>query len=43
MIAHVAGVPLEEVLRLALASGAGAGLLLARAWLLLRLQRRREP
>jgi hypothetical protein len=32
MIAHVAGVPVEELLPLVLASGAGTGLLLARAW-----------
>jgi hypothetical protein len=32
MIAHVAGVPVEELLLLAFASGAGAGLLRARAW-----------
>jgi hypothetical protein len=32
MIAHVAGVSVEELLLLVLASGAGAGLLLARAW-----------
>ena len=32
MIAHVAGVPVEELLLPALASGAGAGLVLARAW-----------
>ena len=31
MIAHVGGVPLEESL-LQLVSGAGAGLMLARAW-----------
>ncbi len=30
MIAHVSGVPVEELLLLVLASGAGAGLLLAR-------------
>ena len=41
MIAHVAGVPVEELL--VSSSGAGAGLLLARAWLLVRLRRRREP
>lgn len=38
---HVGGVPLEELLPSV--SGAGAGLLLARAWLVLHLQRRREP
>jgi hypothetical protein len=43
MIAHVAGVPVEELLLLMPASGAAAGLLLARAWLTLRPRRRREP
>jgi len=33
--------PLEEILPSV--TGAGASLLLARAWLLLRLRRRREP
>jgi hypothetical protein len=33
MIAHVGGVPVEELLLLVSASGAGTGLLLARAWL----------
>ena len=37
MIAHVAGVPLEELLPAA--PGAGAFLLLARAWLRMRLRR----
>jgi hypothetical protein len=32
MIANVAGVPVEELPPLVLASGAGAALLLARAW-----------
>jgi hypothetical protein len=32
MIAHVAGVPLEELLPLALASGGGTALLVARTW-----------
>jgi hypothetical protein len=41
VIAHVGGVPLEELLPMA--AGAGAGLLLARAWLMMRLRRRREP
>jgi hypothetical protein len=41
VIAHVGGVPVEEMLP-ALA-GAGTGLLVARAWLMLRLRRRREP
>jgi hypothetical protein len=42
MIAHVAGVPGEELLLL-WGSGAGAGLLPALAWLRLRPRRRREP
>ena len=37
MIAHVSGVPLEEILPLV--SGAGVGLLLARAWLILHQRR----
>jgi hypothetical protein len=41
VIAHVGGVPLEEMLPSA--TGAGAALLAARAWLMLRLRRRREP
>jgi hypothetical protein len=41
VIAHVGGVPVEEMLP-ALA-GAGTGLLVARAWLMLRLRRRGEP
>lgn len=41
MIAHVGGVPLEEMLPSI--TGAGAGLLLARAWLSLHLRRRPEP
>ena len=40
MIAHVGGVPLEEILPSV--TGAGAGLLVARAWIIVRLQRRRE-
>lgn len=39
-MAHVGGVPLEEIL--SSLSGVGAGLLLARAWLSLHLRRRRE-
>ena len=35
MIAHVGGVPVEEIL-LPLVSGVGAGLLLARAWVVSR-------
>ena len=41
MIAHIGGVPLEEILPSA--TGVGAGLLMARAWMTLRLRRRREP
>jgi hypothetical protein len=40
MIAHVAGVPMEEAL-LSLV-GAGGGLLAARAWIMVRLRRIRE-
>ena len=38
--AHVGGVPLEELLPSV--TGAGASLLLARAWLMLHLRRQRE-
>jgi hypothetical protein len=38
VIAHVGGLPLEEMLPLI--SGAGASLVLARAWLMQRLRRR---
>jgi hypothetical protein len=41
LIAHVGGVPVEEALPSL--TGVGVGLLLARAWLMLRLRRRREP
>jgi hypothetical protein len=37
VIAHVAGMPLEELLPAA--SGAGTGLLVARGWILLRVRR----
>jgi hypothetical protein len=40
MIAHVGGVPVEEGL-LPLASSAGAGLVVARGWVLSMLRRRR--
>ena len=40
MIAHVGGMPLEEVLPSI--AGAGGGLLLARAWLAVHLRRRRD-
>ena len=39
--AHVGGVPLEETLPSI--TGAGAMLLVARAWLALHLRRQREP
>jgi hypothetical protein len=42
MIAHVAGVPLEESL-LPLMSGVGAGLLLVRAWVASRVRRPGRP
>ena len=41
MIAHVGGVPLEEILPSL--TGGGGALLLARAWLMLRLRLRRSP
>jgi hypothetical protein len=41
VIAHVGGVPLEEILPSL--TGAGAGLVVARVWIMLRLRRRREP
>jgi hypothetical protein len=41
VIAHVGGVPVEEMLPTA--AGAGSALLLARAWVALRLWRRRGP
>ena len=40
MIAHLAGLPLEELLPAA--GGAGAGLLLTRVWIIARMGRRRE-
>jgi hypothetical protein len=39
--AHIAGVPVEEVL--SSASGAGGALLVARIWIIVRFRRRREP
>jgi hypothetical protein len=41
VIAHVGGVPVEEIVPTL--AGTGTGLLVARAWLLLRLRRRRAP
>ena len=40
--AHIGGVPVEELLLPSL-TVAGAALMVARAWLMLRLRRRREP
>jgi hypothetical protein len=40
VIAHVGGLPLEELVPSA--AGAGAGLLVARIWIAVRLRRRRE-
>ena len=41
MIAHIGALPLEELVP-ALA-GTGTGLLAVRAWIILRVRRRREP
>jgi hypothetical protein len=41
VIAHIGGAPLEELL-LSLA-GAGGGLLTARAWIMVRVNRPRDP
>jgi hypothetical protein len=41
IIAHVGGVPVEELLPTV--AGSGTALLIARAWMTLRLRRRREP
>ena len=41
MIAHVGGMPLEELLPSV--AGSGAGLLLVRGWIMVRLRRGREP
>jgi hypothetical protein len=41
VIAHVGGMPLEELVLSA--AGAGGGLLMARAWIMVRLRRLREP
>jgi hypothetical protein len=40
MIAHVGGVPVEEMLPAV--TSAGSGLLLARAWIMVRLRRHRD-
>jgi len=41
VIAHVGGLPFEELL--ASAGGAGSGLTVAGAWIMLRLRRHRNP
>jgi hypothetical protein len=41
VIAHVGGLPLEELLLST--AGAGGGLVIARAWIIVRLRRLREP
>jgi len=41
--AHVAGVPVEEILLPTLGTGAAASLLVARGWILVHVRRRREP
>jgi hypothetical protein len=41
VIAHVGGVPVEELVPTL--AGTGTGLLVVRGWLALRLRRRREP
>jgi hypothetical protein len=39
VVAHIAGMPVEEILTAA--PGAGAGLMLAGGWIMVRLRRRR--
>lgn len=41
MIAHISGMPAEGILPAL--TGAGAGLVVARDWIIVRLRRRREP
>ena len=41
LFGHVGGIPVEEML--SAAPAAGAGLLMARAWIMLRLRRMRSP
>ena len=41
MIAHIGGVPVEELIPSL--AGAGTGLLVARSWMMLRVRRRRKP
>jgi hypothetical protein len=40
IVAHIAGVPVEELLPIA--GAAGSSLLVARAWIALRLRRQRD-
>jgi hypothetical protein len=40
VIAHISGVPAEELV--AALTGAGAGLLVARGWIIMRVRRRRK-
>ena len=42
IVAHIGGVPVEETLLLVLTGGTSGGLLLARAWVGVRMRRRRE-
>jgi hypothetical protein len=42
MIAHVSGIPVEELVPLALAGGTG-GLLVVRVWLRMRIRARMKP
>jgi hypothetical protein len=41
VIAHISGVPAEELLPAL--TGAGAAVVVARGWIIVRLRRRREP
>jgi hypothetical protein len=41
ILAHIGGVPVEEILLPAVSTGA-AGLLVARSWILVQVRRRRE-
>jgi hypothetical protein len=41
IVAHVGGVPVEEIVPTL--AGTGTGLLVARAWLMLRVRRRGSP
>jgi len=41
VIAHVGALPLEEILPFL--TGAGAGLMVTRTWIILHVRRRREP